>query len=75
MADGGSVTATVTVPLSGTPAAGLRIRTDGSAADVPADWSKDVEAASLSVGARVSATLRTPSRPLVTGLIVQGVAS
>lgn len=74
MADGGTVIATVTVALSGTPAAGLRIRTDGSATDVPADWQQDMEAASLSVGARVSATLRTPSRPLVSGLAVQGVA-
>lgn len=74
MADGGQVTATVTATLSGTPLAGLRIRTDGSATDVPADWSKDVEAASLTVSARVSATVRTPSRPLVTGLVVQGVA-
>ena len=74
MADGGQVTATVTTTLSGTPLAGLRIRTDGSVSTVPADWSKDVETASLTVGARVSATLRTPSRPLVTGLVVQGVA-
>lgn len=70
-----TIIATVTVALSGAPLAGLRIVADGAVTDCPADWTKEYAATTGTLGDRVVATVRNPSRPLVTGNAQIGVAA
>ena len=68
------VTATVTVALSGSPLDGLRIVADGALVDSPADWSSEYAAAGSALNDRVLATIRNPTRPIVTGTVQDGAA-
>lgn len=73
MSDYRSVVVTITHAMSGTPPTGLRVISDGSETDAPAEASPDYLQLVASdpywgnVGARVTASVRNPEIPLVTG--------
>lgn len=73
MADYRTVTVTITQAWSGTPPAGLRVISDPSESDCVAEWSPDFAQLVASdpywgnVGTRVTAQMRNPEPPMVTG--------
>lgn len=69
------VTATVVVALSGSPASGLVIKTDGSVTPCPASWTAEYAAVLGAAVDRVIATLNTPDPPIVTGKAQIGVTA
>lgn len=70
-----TVVAYIDTALSGSPLAGLRIKSAGSATACNADWAKDFEAAGAVAGDPVSALVRNPARPYVTGIAQIGVTA
>lgn len=70
MADGSQVPGVVVTPLSGSPLAGLMVKTEGADTSVPALWTTEAEPNLTTAGVRVTVQRNDPALPTVTGTVV-----